>query len=746
MRHVIRLLVLVVATLGLLYLVAGTVKTGGASGIGTASTLGGALQSRIAAATPGDVLLLEPGDYGKLDIREIRDLTLRSADPAHPAVFAALAVGLVDGLVLDGILFDYTFTDADIDASVKGLNWPFKIQKSSNVTIRNSVFDGDILTAGRPAEVGFPAASGLVVRFVNGFTLENCEVFGFQRGLGIDNSSKVVIRGNNIHGLRMDGMNLAALSTALIEGNHVHDFNRNLATGDHADMIQFWTAGTKVPSTNITIRGNLLDSGAGLYTQSIFMRNEVFDQGKAGPEMLYRNLLIEQNVILNAHLHGITVGEGDGIVIRNNTLIHNPVSNGPENNPGLWIPSIILARRSVNVTVTANISAEIILKDLINKWDVSGNLTAQDRNPTASGWYDKIFVNAINGVAADLSNYAYRPDGPAGGGNIGAAALRPDRVAAFAASFPPTTRSGAQKISAVVAPAKAVQITAAVAATPPPEAQTPQAKFTAQADAQFVNRFSLDASASVLAGQGEGAEYVWDLAGVPATGPVVSHDFPAAGKFLVRLTIKLPSGSAIAAEATVLVPEPGILRFDPKTGQVLANSAQGFGPLAGIPAVTLPEGGMAIEVGQAAIALPPSATAGFFAASGFDLALRFRTAKGARASGDLMRIDQALYLTITANGSLEAQIPTTGGGKGAVLRTGPLKLHDAQWHDVSLRFDGSTADLYIDGTRQATAPLHGSTMAMKTSGISFGDGAGRKSFSGQIGALELNSNVARFAR
>lgn len=411
----------------------------------------------------------------------------------------------------------------------------------------------------------------------------------------------------------------------------------------------------------------------------------------------------------------------------------------------MWIPNINLARRSVNVTVQDNIGAEIILKDLINKWDISGNLIAQDRSPSAAGWYDKVFVNAISGVASDLSNYVYRPDGPAGSGNIGAAALRPDRVAAFAASFAPETRSAAPGVSAPT-PAIAVQPATSAEVSPPAGDETLMAKFVAQADPQFVNRFRFDAGSSVLGSQGEGAAYVWDLGGAPAAGPVTTFDFPKPGKYLTRLTIKLASGALLAAEATVLVPEPGLLRFDPKTGQLLANSAQGYGQLSGMPVVDLAEGGKAIPLGDAAIVLPATATAGYFAASGFELAVRFRTTKGARATGDILRIHKALYLSLTPVGALEAQILTTAGGKGAVLRTAPLKLHDAAWHDVSLRFDGSTADLYVDGTKRASAPLRGATVAMKTWGISFGDGFGRQSLSGQIGALELNSNVARFAR
>ena len=125
-------------------------------------------------------------------------------------------------------------------------------------------------------------------------------------------------------------MNFAQVERVRIEANHIHDFNRVLESPDHADMIQFWTNGTTSPSSDITIRGNILNSGAGWFTQSIFMRNELVDSGKAEAEMFYRNVIIEDNVIINAHLHGISVGETAGLKIANNTVIRNARSQGKD--------------------------------------------------------------------------------------------------------------------------------------------------------------------------------------------------------------------------------------------------------------------------------------------------------------------------------------------------------------------------------------------------------------------------------
>ena len=291
------------------------------------------LRTALASARAGDVLILAPGTYTPTDLKtdpgrtaDDAAITIRSQDSANPAVFTGLKVKGVVGVIFDGVTFDYTFAPGDNGPDKKGINWPFMISGSTNVTIRNCLFDGDLAGEGGPEDIGFPTATGLVVRGTRGLVLENNVFTLWGRALAIDSSASVEIRANDIQAIRMDGMNFAAVNGILIEGNRIHDFKRSLASKDHADMIQFWTAGTKSPSKNITIRGNLFDSGIGAYTQTIFMRNELVDQKKAGAEMYYRDVLIEQNVIINAHLHGISLGETDGLTIRNNTLIHNTSS------------------------------------------------------------------------------------------------------------------------------------------------------------------------------------------------------------------------------------------------------------------------------------------------------------------------------------------------------------------------------------------------------------------------------------
>lgn len=379
-----------------------------------------ALQQALSATAPGDVLVLAPGDYGQLALRGLvlpqdQPVVLRGADQAG-VVFTGMSLQGVAGLVLENLTFDYTFAPGD-----PGHLRPFQINSSTGITLRNAVFDGDVARRMGPASDGFGTAFGLGLRGSDHVTIEGCEIRGFFRGLVVSDSRDIVVRGNDLHDLRMDGMNFAQVERVRIEGNHIHDFARSLTSGDHADMIQFWTNGTTAPSRDIVIAGNVLNSGGGLYTQSIFMRNDQVDQGLAGPEMFYRDVLITQNVIINAHLHGIAVGETDGLTISNNTVIRNARSQGEADNPALWNPRISVAETSRRVQILRNVVSRIAGYEDQGDWTVADNLLIQDQGRLGEGiFYDAVFANARTGDPQNLGSFSSKPGGPLDGTGIGA--------------------------------------------------------------------------------------------------------------------------------------------------------------------------------------------------------------------------------------------------------------------------------------------------------------------------------------
>jgi Right handed beta helix region len=381
------------------------------------------LTEALAAAGPGTVISLPPGDYGTLTLENTggdlgTPLVVQAADPANPPRFSGMILNNAAHVVLDGLSFKYSFAAGD-----PIWKQPFTVVQSGDVTIRNSLFDGDVARGMSALDNGFGWGIGLSVRLVDGFVLETSEIKGFERGLAVAESANITIRANEIHALRTDGMNVAQVTDMLIADNYIHDFLRSMAAKDHADMIQFWTAGTTSASQRITIRDNVLNSGDGAYTQSIFIRNERVDQGEAGYELFYRDVLITGNVIINAHLHGITVGETDGLTIANNTLIQNPASKGPEDNPIVFIPQIRVADAARDVHIRRNVSHTIDPPPRGSAWSIEDNYAVQNQSRRDGGFYDLVFVNPAQGDPHDLASFSYRTDGALAGMALGAARL-----------------------------------------------------------------------------------------------------------------------------------------------------------------------------------------------------------------------------------------------------------------------------------------------------------------------------------
>ncbi|MCF7702207.1 right-handed parallel beta-helix repeat-containing protein [Loktanella sp. M215] len=382
-----------------------------------------ALQQALQDMTQGGEIVLSGGDYGALTLRSFAapaqtPLVLRAADSANPPRIARMDLRDVQNVTLDGILFDYTF-----DAQDKSYLRPFGITSSTGITIRNAVFDGDVARGRGPTDNGFGTAFGFSVTASSHIALQNSEIRGFYRGLVISDSQGITVQGNDVHDIRMDGMNFSQVESVLIAGNRIHDFKRSLDSKDHADMIQFWTNGTTAPSRHIVIRDNTLNSGQGAYTQSIFMRNDLVDRGLAGREMFYSDVTIADNVIINAHLHGITVGETDGLRIQNNTVVRNARSEGEKDNIALWVPQIRVAETSKDVQIRRNVTGKLTGAAGQSDWTVGENLIVQDRARMEPGFYGTVFGMQALRDPTNPASFIAAKGGPLDGTQIGAPQL-----------------------------------------------------------------------------------------------------------------------------------------------------------------------------------------------------------------------------------------------------------------------------------------------------------------------------------
>src|SRR6056297_257818 len=161
------------------------------------------LLSALSSATGGDTIELAEGSYGSLSLIDgttdfsvdfDAPVTIRSADPETPASFSWMHLRGVSNLTFDGLRFDSVFTGAEIWSA------PFKVHHSSDVTIRNSVFEGELASnTGDATADGFATGVGLSVGSSSNITIENSEFSTWWIGTTIGGSTNVEFTGNDIH-------------------------------------------------------------------------------------------------------------------------------------------------------------------------------------------------------------------------------------------------------------------------------------------------------------------------------------------------------------------------------------------------------------------------------------------------------------------------------------------------------------------------------------------------------------------
>ena len=679
-----------------LVLVAAPKHVRAAETVSTAEELLEILQS----AAPGTDITLAPGNYGTLTLTNLKGtaqapIRISSADPETPASISALDLRESEHIVFENLLFDYQYNAFD-PPNLR----VFEIFTSRNITFRHNLFDGDIAPSDDTGQ-GYPTAFGLSVRASTQITLDQNEIRDFYRGLIFFDVVDIKITNNDVHSIRSDGMNFAQVENLLIEDNTIRDFKRLVTSGDHADMIQFWTASTTRPSRNIIIRGNVLNSGTGAFTQSIFMRNELVDRGQAGRDFDYSNVTIEENVIINAHLHGITVGQANGLNIKHNTLIHNRISDGDTENVTRWIPQVRVASDARNVTISGNLASKIDGYKDQDDWMVDDNQVIQDQFPVQPGFYDTVFLAARTGAPNDLENFRYLQKRSA---NAPGAALL-ERKKAKPSLFHPVISTKQPKTGQ-----SGITLSAERTVLPSPFTSA-EAKFTWRSRDQVIG-----------------------------SGPEIVFATDTAGQHEVILEAALPDGRLQSTAVAIQVQNGRILEFDHRTSEFLSF---GRGRPKPVPDLPLTDGGVPFGGGNTAWEIPAGLMADFFDATEFRLDLRMYLPADYDASGELMRIHPSFIVNLTPRGTLDLLFETQDFKVKQV--TAPLPLRDGRTVDLSFDYSNSRGSLevFANGKMISRARITGRTPTRKFWGLGFG--AHLNNRQGALGVLEALSLSAKGA-
>ena len=657
------------------------------------------LYTALAHAKGGETIALAAGNYGDMclsaksgfNLTFPSNVTITSADPLHPAVFSGLDLRNVSNLSFDSVVFDYKFAAGD-----NIYDRPFSISGGANVTVKNSTFDGDVAKGVSAIDDGYGYAIGLSLRGVKNAHIDGNEFYNFHRGMSISDSKNVTVSHNDLHSMRMDGMDFSQVQGVVIEGNQIHDFRGSPKSADHCDMIQFWTNGTTAPSTDIVIRNNTLDVGQGSATQSIFMRNDQVDRGLAGTEMFYKNVTIENNVITNAHLHGITVGETNGLIVRQNSVLHTDGGKVDGADAAVEIPQINIAAHSTGVVVTGNATAGINGWTGQAGWSVAKNAFVQDQQPGAPGYYGDVFVSSTLQNDRGLHHFTAIP-----GGMI-------DRLGAGADN----TRGGFGEVGAL------------------------QAAFQVAEDkggAIQTRIFDAALSHSDFGTMPAGTVYEWNFGdGVKARGQFVVHDFAHPGKYNVSLTVLLPGGQSNTVQTSVGVQDGHLLGLG-ANGIFQATEYATHITLA--PGASISADGIQLNSTGVAASVARAHVAELLTAQDFDVSLRLDAdVKG--TTGEVFRLHGSMIGAVNASGEFTLRASPTIGTEIKLTSTG-IKVNDLRAHDIDIRLDDGKLQLWVDGKMSSEAAFAGTLKSDSKLDMTFGNQWGQKNFVGDISAFDV---------
>ncbi|MGF1502355.1 MAG: PKD domain-containing protein [Paracoccaceae bacterium] len=658
-------------------------------------------EAALRSASGGDTIELAPGNYGRF-VKRKEDVyaefdapvTIRSSDPDDPAVFNGMNFRGGKNLVFEDLHFDYS---AAPGASVK--REAFKFAGIEGLTIRNSVFEGDLAKGVNARSDGFGSGKGLNVINSRDVSIENNEFFHFWKGLIVSFTTDSRIVGNEFHSIRSDGVNAVSNQEILIEGNLFRDWMNAPKTGDHPDMIQFFTMNQRVPQTDITIRGNLFDVGEGQWSQTIWMRNEAVDTGQVpGDAMFYRNVLIEDNVIFNSHQNALHVGAADGVTIRNNTLLHDAHFRTKEQ----FAPEITVGALSRNVTIADNISSSVPQGGDRPDWNVTNNLIVNRAFAPGQPSYDELFVNALADEVASPADLQAVPGGLIEELGVGAAATRYD---------------------------------------PTPDALTPLIRpATGEDRLSFTFDGSLSAGPSGPIGADE-ASFLWDFGdGTTGTGRTVTHDYATGGDYRVTLRIEDADGTVAESQTLARARESVLFRLE-VTADGVSDASWFDTPVQVGPGMVIADDtGGALRFGdKTAIGFKPADIDQIFNLDAFTISFSLRAEHGLRRdAGQIFEMFGNTTIEVLPVGDLKINLATLGGEVSWQSRG--AKLLDGQWHDISMTYDNAAGrmEVFLDGSRIGQEAITGQTKGPGSWMVVIGDGRIRgDSFEGLLNNFEI---------
>lgn len=245
------------------------------------------LMTALANAHAGETIQLAAGTYSQLVLNNFNfssPVTITSASASSPAVLEGLKVNASSGI---------TFSNVEMTTVGSGdPYYGFRISGSNNIAFNQVNVHGD------PTVAPSAQISGFYFTGDTGISITNSTMSNMNSAIIANENNGVTFSNNTFSNLSKGGVEAGADQNVSISGNTFTNFQ--VGVGIHADAIQFYTAGTTTPSSNISITNNLISRGSGDAVQGIFIQDEL----GTSP---YTNVTIANNSVVGAMWDSILV-------------------------------------------------------------------------------------------------------------------------------------------------------------------------------------------------------------------------------------------------------------------------------------------------------------------------------------------------------------------------------------------------------------------------------------------------------
>jgi hypothetical protein len=264
------------------------------------------------------------------------------------------------------------------------------------------------ITSADPADPNAVLGERLsMIRYGRDITVAGNHISGYEQGLTFQEIVGLRVSGNEITAIQGDGIRIVGVSDVRIEGNYLHDFSATPNEFTHSDFIQMWSRNAEIISHDITITGNIMDTGNGVAVQAIWLGNPVFARGDSAH--VYRDITITDNLIYTGAANGIGVTGAQDVRIERNTLLWNrDAVTIKEDGDTSFFPRIRLSDDITDAAVTGNITTRILHgPDVTLAGNVLVSWTATDAH-----FVGRHFMDVVQGGDVGPGGWRLRPDSP----------------------------------------------------------------------------------------------------------------------------------------------------------------------------------------------------------------------------------------------------------------------------------------------------------------------------------------------